>query len=59
VMYSQLGGVTGRKTGGTGLGLAISKQIIEQHGGAIWAESERGKGSRFCFTVPLKGTETA
>jgi PAS domain S-box-containing protein len=41
---------------GTGLGLPVVRQIVEMHGGRVWAESEEGKGSTFTFTVPINRT---
>ena len=39
---------------GTGLGLYISKNIVEKHGGKIWAENNAdGKGATFVFRIPI------
>ncbi|MGF9963853.1 cell wall metabolism sensor histidine kinase WalK [Bacillus rhizoplanae] len=46
-----------RKLGGTGLGLAIAKEMIQAHGGSIWAKSEEGKGTTIYFTLPMEKEE--
>lgn len=36
---------------GTGLGLFITKELIQRHGGTIWADSEEGKWAQFSFRI--------
>jgi len=51
--FRQEDGSTTRKFGGLGLGLAIVRQIIEMHGGTVWAESQgEGQGATFILQVP-------
>ena len=52
--FQQLGDPTMRKVGGTGLGLSICSEIINQHRGKIWIESQVGRGSRIQFILPIE-----
>lgn len=44
-------------TGGSGLGLAIVKQIVEAHGGQVWATSKKGEGTSIGFSLPLSDAQ--
>jgi signal transduction histidine kinase len=50
--FHQLKSTGSAKLEGTGLGLSLAKRLVELHGGAIWVESEIGKGAAFSFTLP-------
>ncbi len=54
--FYQVEGHMNRKHGGLGLGLSLARENVELHGGRIWVESEEGKGSRFCFELPVRST---
>ena len=51
--FEQVDTSISKKYPGTGLGLALCKRFLALHGGAIWAESEFGRGSTFTFIIPL------
>ncbi len=53
--FSQADGSAKRKHGGLGLGLSIVKNLVEMHGGTVWATSDgEGKGATFVVDIPLR-----
>lgn len=50
--FFRLDKASSREMGGTGLGLAIAREVIEAHGGRIWAERNKTKGTIIKFTLP-------
>ena len=57
--FNQVESEANRKFEGTGLGLAITQRLIERMDGAVWVDSELGKGSCFGFRVTLPVAEDA
>lgn len=55
--FNQVEDAANRKFEGTGLGLAITQRLVERMDGAVWVDSELGKGSCFGFRVTLPVAE--
>ncbi|MDZ8189631.1 MAG: ATP-binding protein [Nostoc sp. ChiSLP02] len=51
--FQQVDASDSRNKGGTGLGLAICRNIVQQHNGKIWVQSNLGEGSTFYVLLPL------
>jgi signal transduction histidine kinase len=56
-MFEQAGSSNLKKAEGTGLGLTLARAMVDLHGGRIWAESWKGCGATFCFTIPIAAVD--
>jgi signal transduction histidine kinase/CheY-like chemotaxis protein len=57
--FNQVEDDRNRQFEGTGLGLAISRRLIDMMGGAVWVDSEEGKGSVFGFKISMAQADRA
>jgi signal transduction histidine kinase/HAMP domain-containing protein len=55
--FRQVDGSATRGHAGMGIGLALARSLVELHGGSIWASSVVGQGSRFTFSLPIRGAD--
>ena len=53
--FKQASEGVGREYEGTGLGLTVTKEVLDQMGGSIEVETEKGEGSRFTVRLPVAG----
>jgi signal transduction histidine kinase len=51
--FHRVDSIAGHLFGGVGLGLPIAKQLVELHGGRIWAERRSQGGSKFTVSLPI------
>ncbi|MDQ2775097.1 MAG: ATP-binding protein [Acidobacteriota bacterium] len=52
-VFEMLQRLHGNELPGSGIGLAICQRLVDRLGGKIWVDSEVGRGSTFCFTIPF------
>ncbi len=57
-IFEMLQRLHGSELPGSGIGLAICQRLVDRLGGKIWVDSEVGRGSAFCFTIPFLPPET-